>query len=957
MTLPYERKFNIGRGSDQLVNEELHKIVESVRHLLDTPTKVNPEGKLHGSLWLDLAKKELNYYDKDHKKWNNVFENKFKIVDRIMDNVMPADPVIGQLWIYNGMLMYFDGARWEPIKALVQDGSQINLAAFEDFMVLSPLAAIGNEVVDDAYQLAILGGKLDLVNHSQFIETDEKFGPNWISPVADGNFTETVIPPDVMSQYLVPNIDIDRFYIDGALANDYHEVSKICINYPKAKIYDKTPSLVHVNPGKITAINKRLVKIDKANPKILVAAYNTEFYGFHSNSKSGRLLRESETQDIGDYIIIPEGIILNYDAAQHYDYVLAITYKFSWIKSSGRLNKTSNKDYSTSYYVSKSGGPFNVFVEGYDLENKHWDYDDLSKVINLSEETKELEVSVMKSSKREYGYIREIDLQGRGVIKLLSPYIKPLILVNGEAIHPTAGDYEVVGDKIYVNGAHRNMSWCVVELEDIIAHDDMYYDAGIVTEDYFGEAIIRYDMATIPADNGMVLFIDGLLVKKEDIQRNDISGYITVPGLKIGQEYILLKDKYHNLYDSKDLVPAFSSGRADESLVFLNGELILNDVAIATFDTKEVLKLTAANGEVKLFLDSTLDRTSGEFCIFDTYTDSWLPLATLDITALKNFCYSYDNTMSAVKINIPFTDKDLFYIFAYNFANQIENPLIVRSLVANDEDTFNVSVSYIPEIGSLSVWVNGIRQYYVQEFVDGSGFKLPNKVTGKVTYIIERPEKGNAVACEMEVLGPASVIPTSLNVYKTKTSLYPGRVTVYVSGLRMPKESWTILGNNTILIKDHSTMLLGHPNNFPVNKMHNQKGEIVDVTLTTCDEILIEVRQEFQRVEETINWQEFNNWDIGIDKYDLPKEILEAQDEILIFINGVFTALRNDYGYHKDRGRGCVTILSSSVIDALCTDPFYTILETNIEKKLAYVSKYGSQYLPKIDNRITLEWR
>jgi fermentation-respiration switch protein FrsA (DUF1100 family) len=88
-----------------LVNKEMHKIIESIRHLLDKPegSLAAPEGKLDGSLWLDSSKNELKYYDKEQDEWIDVFANKFKIVDQLLNDLPPGDPVIGQLWLNDGL--------------------------------------------------------------------------------------------------------------------------------------------------------------------------------------------------------------------------------------------------------------------------------------------------------------------------------------------------------------------------------------------------------------------------------------------------------------------------------------------------------------------------------------------------------------------------------------------------------------------------------------------------------------------------------------------------------------------------------------------------------------------------------------------------------------------------------------------------------------------------------------
>ena len=139
--LPYDRKFNVGRQSEQIFNEELHKMYESTKHLLDVPEDKHsvPEAKLDGSLWLDRSKNELKSYNKATNTWNIIFQKKFQIVDQITNILPPSNPVLGQLWLYNDVLMYFNGSEWKPVKALEQDGSQFNLSIFENFLLVSPL--------------------------------------------------------------------------------------------------------------------------------------------------------------------------------------------------------------------------------------------------------------------------------------------------------------------------------------------------------------------------------------------------------------------------------------------------------------------------------------------------------------------------------------------------------------------------------------------------------------------------------------------------------------------------------------------------------------------------------------------------------------------------------------------------------------------------------------------------
>lgn len=913
-----DRRFNAGRQSEQLYNEELYKMYGSIKHLLEKPEndKPGPDSNLHGALWLDMISNELKYYNKDVDNWDTIFRDKFRVVDRLMNQFPPDRPVYGQLWINQGVLMYFDGSAWQPIKALIQDETQINLSVFEDFLMLSPILPSGNAIVNDE---------------------------------------NGIVDPTNKSQFLVPNVNVSKFFVNGYHKNDYEEVNRVTVQYPKNKLEGKIPSVVHVNPGKLTAIRKRLIKVDKINHFISANSFNTEFYGFRKGEHLGEFLRPGDMED-GDYTVETEGIMLSYNAAQNFDYILSVTYEFSWIKSSGRLNKTSTDKRATSFYVGGFGGPINVFVEGYDLENKYYYYDAKSKIVKIEDEDllEDMEVSVMRSIKREYGLIRERTLDGKGIISKRNKYLNPLVFVNGQALHSSLGDVEIDDNIAYVPGGRRDMSYCVMELNDTENDNNMFLKSGYVKND--GEIEIEDFLEKVKEDEGIMLFVDGLLVKKEDVIRDYENSLITTRGLVEGQSYIILHDKYHSLlFDEGNLHSALVTGKVDESLVFMNDSLICNDTAIITTKTPEEVAEIAVHNEVKLFLYSLEDRMAGEFKVWDEYEKEWREADQDEIDASKAISFSYENSLHSITINLPYNQEDQFVCYAYNFANTIERPLLVNSITAEDEDTFPIKQHFIAGANSLQVFLNGVRQYRVVEFADGSGFRLPEKVTGKVTYIIEHPEGGAQRASEREILTYKNLI--SPNVYKTNKSLFPGRVTVYVSGLRQSKESYIILDNNTIMFKDKETRLIGTEDNYPVKTILKDK-EAVSMNRSIADEILVEVRQEFERQERTVIISEPNSHDIDIQKYDLPKEILEASDEILIFINGVFAGLRDNLGYKKDRSKGAVTILDGDYVEMMNHDPLWKFLMINTEKYLEWKDRNGGkEYEPKINNKIILEWR
>lgn len=990
MSKPYERKFNIGRQSDQLLNEEMHKVVESVRHLLDVPEgrRTTPEAKLDGSIWLDRSKNELKTFEKTTRQWRTLFDNKFKIVDQITNQLPPDNPVMGQLWIYAGVLMYYNGSKWEPVKALIQDGSQFNLSVFENFLLTSPLWRIGNTIIEDddivkykEERRKYLQYKLDYENDSQFVghekweQGDEKIEFN-DHPTLEG------LDPAAKCQFLVPNIDVDRIFLDGTIDFTYEMApnSKICLTYPKAKLADKVPSLIHVNPGRLTKMTKTFIKVDRQAPKINIKTENTEYYGFHADSVYGELLIPECERDDGGYVVMSDGIYLSYDQAQNYDYVLAIHYEFSWFKSTGKMVSTTNEESSNSYYIQNYAGPVTVFTDGYNLEAPDYIEDNISQVVTVNNEDSDIEdVSFIHSLKTEFGYIRDTDIYGRGVIKMLREFKKPLVFVNGQAMDPRSQDIEIDRNYIYVKDAQINMPWTVVELLDQKHNYDMsagQLGNGIVTDNNAaGQPIIRYDKSKINDDDNIILFVEGLLVKKEDVIRDNFIGCVTAEGLQKGQHYIILRDRYGYLYDESSLCPAIPVGTMSESLVYVNGKLINNNRSVNTIASMEQLKDSAVNNEVKFFYTDKYDVTKGSYARYDSVSDSWEILGPEEAARIHAICNAYDNTPQAIKFNLPIDKEDDIHIFGFNYASALENPMTIRNLPADgldpmrkiveDEKEFRIREAFTPDIGALAVYVNGVRQYDVIEHQDGGGFTLPEPVTGIVTYTIESPEKGAARVAQCEILDEKNIIPNTINAYRTTKPLYPGRVCFYVNGLRQPQDAFTILDNYTLLVNDEKVMLVGNKYNFPDEQVEpeDKNGKHV-IHHNKADRILVEVKQDYDRQENFIQLNESTTRSISVDAYDIPVDILEAADEIQIYVDGLFTGLKKSqdsekegFAYAINPYNGSIDIKDADVIQKIVYDPLYTFYETHPEAKLAYQNTHGGMPYKRSCRSLILDWR
>lgn len=1074
MALPYDRKFNVGRQSEQLYNEELHKMYETTRHILDVPENKHsvPEAKIDGALWLDREKNEMKRYVKATDSWITIFNKKFQIVDQITNILPPSDPVVGQLWLYNDVLMYFNGVEWKPVKALEQDGSQFNISIFENFLLVSPLLTsdktsteftdkTNEEEVEDAVNGAnkkddttdASGGSSDATvdeshiklgkwsfetteSGSLYLKYDDKPVAKWnkssdpspteinydkltveeaedlkrkyiqgkIDYTNDNKFIlapKWQIGDDVSydeldlekiklkgeSKMLVPNLSVDRIFLDSNIDFSYKEINKVCIAYPNQTLQEHRPSLIHVNPGKLTKITKKLIIIDRDNPKIMISAHDTEYYGFHDDSIYGDLLLPEAKQDDGGYIPMSDGIFLSKEQAQNYDYVLAVHYDFSWFKSTGVMKVLDNSDKTSSYYIQDYAGPITVFTNGYNLEETSFTEDNLSKVITINENTEHIEdVSMIHAVRREYGFVRKVDIQNRAIIKTLRPFTKPLLFLNGEALHPQLEDIEVDGNYIYAANGVVNMVWGVVELYDEFHKYDMNLDTGYVrnTDPISQKVIIKYDNTKVDEEDNIIVYIDGLLIKKEDVTRDHEKGYIYINGLAVGQDYILLRDKYNYFYDEDKLRPALPVGHLSESLVYVNGNLINNDTCVATVFSKEQMREQAVHNELKFFIKKNGDRTEGELCYYDDPKDEWIAVDTKVQQDIRTICYSYENTVRAIKFNVPVLKSDEVYIYAFNYANAIDETLIIRNIPSatgddpnnpvyvENQKAFTIKDSYIPNIGSLSVWVNGLRQYDVEEYKDGNGFELAEPVTGVVTYVIENPENGATTVAQREILDEKNAVPNSINMYKTTKPMYPGRVLLYIDGVRQPQSSFTILDNYTLMLNDQKQMLTGNYNNFPDEKIIKTDGTVDTVHHEKADRLLVEVKWDYDRQENFIKLNPDTISDISISEYELPFEILEAGDEIMIFIDGLFFGLRKSFGYETDVNRGVISLgvrrdledstqektqTNFDIIDRIINDPLYTYFEKNPDKKLEYENTHDGKSYEKKTRTVLFDWR
>lgn len=1091
MALSYPRRFNAGRGSELLYNEELHKSFEATRHLLDRPDELSvPKTQLDGALWLQRrdGNNELKTWVKSENRFVDVFANKFQIIDQMTSAVMPAKPVHGQFWIHNDVLCYYDGHQWKPVKALSQDSAQFDTSIFNDYIFASPLWRQGNTVVTDndvesftKIRREYLQGKIDLAADSAVYGTGKKW---CIGDTVDIDEPEIDAAPEGLHQFVVPNIDIERVFLNGTLDHNYTKVNQFTITYEKKDLIDRTPTLIHVNPNKLVGIEKRLFKVDRSRPRIDVSNQRTEYYGFKLGSKQGQLLIPEAEQDDGGYIIDGDsGIILSRDQAQHYDYILTVTFAFESDNFSGYMKYVNDRQGTSSYYIPEFAGGNNVFVEGLALEGTEYHEDSKSKTISIKGSAEHLEVQIMHSGLREYGYVREMTHDNKAVINVLHDFVQPLVFLGGEALSPEDYTYDSAKNAFTIEHGRYNMPWVVLELCDkkheitdtdgdfltvgtnkkagykktrgingaerkigpyLITgkdtHGDPVFDeSGIVAIQYYDmlesvgtvaeeddkkQGLIHYTNDDYTVENRLdseglvvgafpnhaVLFVDGLMIKQDDLIIDRKNKTISAPGLRKGQRYILLKDKYNYFVNTSRLLPALEVDRLSDSLVYFNGKLLCNASAITKNEVPGKAAGWAKHNELVHFLDDTGTNPIDIRC-YDAASSTWKILTMVERRAIYNMLDGYENMLRTIAFSFEWNkETDRIDVYAFHFANDAGRGLVIGNLPSEYDDPnsaidehnqplagvmsgdapeiaanrihffekdirdaindlpesftgqfstdpahieetiqktreeairklnttpkysslhyhqFTIPEEYVPETGSLCVYVNGVRQYEVKELSENT-FALPWPVRGLVTYTIESSKEAGDTVAKREVLGAVNAVPDLINTYHTTINLFPGKLVVYVDGVRQSQDSYHVLDAHTIMFKSSDTRLIGNSYNYPDETIMGAIQRPVSLHHRLDDRILVEVFQDHRWQEKHLFVkQKSENYILGAGEYDFDVSLLRSKDELKIYIDGLFFGLKDHDGYVCNKGDETLTITRPEIINRLIGDPLYEFL-------------------------------
>ena len=535
-----------GKASQELYNEQLTELFKITETIPKTPTDttVGPACSTNGALWLNRKDNgEFKYFE--NGEWKDIFYERFRIFCEMLSKERPVNPVKGQLWFRDGVLMYYTGSNWSIAKAL-NVANDYTMTSFEDFIMISPLTQNGKMVVDasnnkiskikkayleeifmsannninkkynltaGAYEpntgcieIYINGSKLPrtcyeessstsfIIKSTYGYEGTDAKGKSVIlaefinkdAELYNDNEDTTLTPNELYAQFLVPNEYMDKIFASGSYMNNYNKLSDVAIEYPYGSLQGKTVSAIHVNPSNLIGIEKHLFSTTSKN--IPVETKNTEFYGVIDGI--GYLLVKG-----ANYKEENGGIKLTDSAAMEFDLVCSVTYIFQESKKVGSLEKeTFALNGKTSVFLGDIDDDFLVFIQG--LYVDPLDNYTFNNGFLIIENCKGLDLGVIAFPNKERGTITEIT-NGKGKITLQKDYSDRIaVIVYGLNLNSSLAEFEKdeTDDKIlWVKNANENMKYCVVDLSpDVLNTDWINASNDFTPNEYISNRNIRY---------------------------------------------------------------------------------------------------------------------------------------------------------------------------------------------------------------------------------------------------------------------------------------------------------------------------------------------------------------------------------------------------------------------------------------------------------------------------------
>lgn len=929
------RKFNVGRQSEVALNKEMHDLLMALRYLnngvsepvqdLQTPIPI-------GSVWNDMNRgQNILKVNTTNNGWEPMFTGYYHPVDLF---TKPLNPKHGQLWIdgsKDSTLHYYDENTnsWIAVRAAQSTSNQILVDMHNNFMHMFPLKDMDSE---------------SEVNTQSFLVPHEAYG----------KLTDNGL-------FIHPSSD------------KYEVISDVGVKFKSTS--DKA-SWVHANPHKMFTMEKKLVKVEN-NYIYGLFDNNTEFF-FLDTDGWKHMLPYDHLTAVGDFKAFDKGIELVSARAKSSEFIMMYAYSFY---DTARPGKLIRKDFevgsSSEIHIGLSTKQPLVFVDGLYLEQKRYNYDNSTGNITIHDEI----INPMDIMSIVFKHNEVIDFEINQTVgtsndalvgTLTKEYNQPMVFVSGvmgaEFFNPEQIVYDRQAKTITIKnwGPHQpnDISYAMV-----VEAENSYVCHGV-----FNDTKTIYNDNILGDHEDYMVWADGVLVSSKHL---DVTpGAIRINNAIEGVEYLLLKindeEETALLFDGKAMNYTIAIKNEDGSLynecdnacVFVDGKaLMMRDTV-----EKTVLPVKGAQGQIVKVKNSD----EGDIYSYYIYNNSiakWEALSQEVIEKIE-LLIKADYSSGSIMVDAPDgAIKGTYY--AYTYANSVEEPLLKgkRTLLADKEEYgVNVQHKFNNGQGALTVFTNKLYNSDVKEEISNTGkFIVPtlepanemfSPYTGELLYYVERPEQTESAACIREVLTAVNRNTQYQNGYTTTISLMPGVVSVYLNGVRLERNDFTVIDDHTIML--HVTAVGGQRNYNPEDSStwnkyiyYDSNGEH-EITSLRDDNVVIEVRQDFNLKTQTVPVRYPGQRIFYLEDDGLPKSLLLSQDLIKIFINGVIY----DGEYTINRDNGSITLLDSELEAMLNVDPIAKYFETHPVEYDEYLQEYGKPYVAKPQtDKITFEWR
>lgn len=560
-----------------------------------------------------------------------------------------------------------------------------------------------------------------------------------------------------------------------------------------------------------------------------------------------------------------------------------------------------------------------------------------------------------------------------------------LVFVEGLLISPR--DYQIDPGKIHIHGLLPGLQYVLMEAgnkagtgqktKPFLIHNDADYkkDELLINEN-------EENIQTLSSENIAVVCYDA-----------DISYYT-----------IRIDDKNENaIYND-----------CDTSVVFAGGKALIDDAAV----TKMTAPRKGVIGQIVRLKTMSQDGSfTYNFKQWSNEKNNWIDIEDRDFINEIQGMVTYFNTKGSISImnNRNLLNLKLTY-YAYTYANSVDEPLLYGNRTFNipvsnhipeeqkNEFYTDFDHTFKPKVGSLSTYANHLLVENTEHELDDGGFTIPilegpnlidykdvdhfdkfAKITestrpedlnmfpeefekykklkeafdsfkhSELHYIVERVEEEELVACTRETIDASTRNEMYNNCFTTNIKLLPGVVNVYLNGILLEQNQYSILDEHNILI--HFDVTGGHQDyskddhfTWKTLLIPNDEGYIETFSCIDTDKITIEVREDYKLKRQTVIAKR-NQYIFSVANDDLYNTLITSKDHIKIYIDGCLYTGQ----YRADVYSETITLLDPNIQNVISSDPIEKYFDLYPSERIEY-EKINGKYQPK-RSRITFEWR